>query len=409
VSLEREYLGYLRATTNTNTLLETMGRFRLLSSLHYFLLVLNSVHHGHSLSAVPRSRGTASARSSRGSSVVRHPSLAAPSSETSVVLHRRRRLSSSFAASATAATATQHDGDTNLKEGSILVARSDGSSHRLSYRIARPMSLSSRLAAPIVVLHGGPSVPSSYLYPLVDAVPYRSIVFHDQLGCGMSDEPTDVSLYSIEDSVEDLKALLKHLGVWRFHLYGQSYGGILAFEYLKNIVMRDDGEGHGEEKSDDDAPVCLSAILSSAPTDVKEVESEFARLIQELASSSSNDATEEVDLEELFRRNHQCRLPEMPSVIRDAYANAGSVWRGTSSISDYVAEPPPEGAARMPPTMIMRGEYDFVSEASVSGWRDAFNTKSLRYKTLKGCSHHGLSEDGTLYGEIVNSFLGEYD
>ncbi|KAL3801319.1 hypothetical protein ACHAW5_002234 [Stephanodiscus triporus] len=379
-----------------------MGGFR----LHYFLLVLNSVHHGHSLLAVPRSRGTASARSSsRDYDGIRPPSLAAPSSGSSVVSRRRRRRRRRSSSS----LAAHRDDGENFKDGSIRVARSDGSSHRLSYRVARPASLSSRLAAPIVVLHGGPSVPSNYLYPLADAVPYRSIVFHDQLGCGASDEPTDASLYSIEDSVKDLKGLLKHLGVRRFHLYGQSYGGILAFEYLKSVAM--DGRGGGD-KSDDGAPVCLSAILSSSPTNVKVVESEAALLIQELASSSSspsNDATEEVAVEELFRRTHQCRLPEMPSAIRDAYANAGSVWRGTSAISDYVAEPPAEGASRMPSTMIMRGEYDFVSEAAVSGWRDAFNTKSLRYKTLMGCSHHGLSEDGTLYGEIVNSFFGEYD
>ena len=59
--------------------------------------------------------------------------------------------------------------------------------------------------------------------------------------------------------------------------------------------------------------------------------------------------------------------------------------------------------------MIMRGEHDFVSDSSVSGWRDAFNTGFLRYRTLAGCSHHGLSEDGASYGEIVDSFFGEYD
>ncbi len=99
----------------------------------------------------------------------------------------------------------------------------------------------------------------------------------------------------------------------------------------------------------------------------------------------------------------------MPHVLRDACASAGSVWRGTSTISGYAASPPPAGAARMPPAMIMRGEHDFVSESSVAGWRDAFNAGVLRYRTLSGCSHHGLSEDGASYGEIVDSFFGEYD
>ena len=33
------------------------------------------------------------------------------------------------------------------------------------------------------------SLPSQYLYPIVDNVDQRPILFYDQLGCGKSDEP----------------------------------------------------------------------------------------------------------------------------------------------------------------------------------------------------------------------------
>lgn len=289
-------------------------------------------------------------------------------------------------------------------EGFIQVSRPDGSEHQLAYRVVRPMSLTSAQAAPIVALHGGPSIPSNYLYPLEDFVPYRSIVFYDQLGCGKSDEPTDITQYSIQDSVEDLKVLLKKLGVRRFHLYGQSYGGILAFEYMKSVA-------NNSQDSNDDAK-CLSAILSSAPTNVAQVEGEFVRLLDELKKLNKKDNDEELtdaELEELFKVNHQCRLPEFPTKLKDAYANAGSVWRGTDAIKDYVATLPNEGASRMPSALIMRGEYDFVSEECIESWKSAFNTKFLRYKTLQGCSHHGLFEDGATYGELIDSFCSEYD
>jgi len=265
------------------------------------------------------------------------------------------------------------------------------------------MSLSSRQAAPIVALHGGPSIPSTYLYPLEDVVPYRSIVFYDQLGCGRSDEPMDKSLYSIEDSVEDLKALLKHLGVRRFHLYGQSYGGILAFEYMKSLAASSTGDDDSS-----DGVECLSAILSSAPTNIPALETEFGRLYENL-SPPGGQSLSDAELDELFRQNHQCRTPEMPTILREAYENAGTVWSGIDAIAEYVAHPPPEGTARMPSAMILRGEYDFVAEESVNGWKDAFNTPFLRYKTLEGCSHHGLFEKGTVYGEIIDSYFGEYD
>jgi len=63
----------------------------------------------------------------------------------------------------------------------------------------------------------------------------------------------------------------------------------------------------------------------------------------------------------------------------------------------------------MPSALVMRGEYDFVTEECVQGWRDAFNHKFVRMKILDGCSHHGLLEDGGMYGEIVDSFFAEYD
>jgi hypothetical protein len=63
----------------------------------------------------------------------------------------------------------------------------------------------------------------------------------------------------------------------------------------------------------------------------------------------------EVKLRELFRRTHQCRLLEMPPAIHDAYDGAGSIWRGTPTISGYAATPPLEDATRMLPDMIMRG------------------------------------------------------
>ena len=156
-------------------------------------------------------------------------------------------------------SSSSSDGDfgaLKIKEGKIQVPRDDDD-YTLHYTLVRPMSLSSRQAAPMVVLHGGPSVPANYLYPLAKHIPYRSILFYDQLGCGKSDEPTDISCYSIQKAVQDLELLLKKLSVRRFHLYGQSFGGILAFEYLKKKYADDNDDANDVER--------LSVILSSAP------------------------------------------------------------------------------------------------------------------------------------------------
>jgi len=283
--------------------------------------------------------------------------------------------------------------------GTLQITRSNTTSgstpttnhYQLAYRIARPMALSSRQAAPVVVLHGGPSVPSDYLYPLQQVLPYRSIIYYDQIGCGRSDEPKDVAEYSIEYALDDLEALLKKLGVRRCHLYGQSFGGILAYEYMKRLAERTD-------KGNSDGVVVLSAILSSSPTSVQMVQDEADLLLLQLQNST-----------EQFRQLHQCRTSEWPQPLADAYAHAGSVWRGTTAIYNYVATPPKEGASRMPPCMVMRGEYDFVSQRCIEGWRQCFNHGFSRTKVLEGCSHHGLLERATEYGEVVDSYFAEYD
>lgn len=53
-------------------------------------------------------------------------------------------------------------------------------------------------ATPLLVLHGGPGVPHDYLESLADLADERPVVFYDQLGCGKSDRPDDVSLWRIE-------------------------------------------------------------------------------------------------------------------------------------------------------------------------------------------------------------------
>ena len=291
-------------------------------------------------------------------------------------------------------------------QGELEVSRAnDGedttTSHSISYRIHNRMNLSSQKAAPILVLHGGPGVPSDYLLPLRNVVPYRSMVFYDQLGCGRSPGPDNKEAYSIESSLDDLELVIKKSGLTRFHLYGQSFGGILAFEYMKRMAERNDDDGI--------APKCLSAILSSTPCDVNRVESAAGDLITALLEEDPNEST----VMERFQATHTCRTNDgkKPQPLAEAYEKAGTpgIWRGTDSIKEWTATKASDSAKRMPSCMVMRGEHDFVTADCVEGWKQAFNHPFVRVKELERLSHHGLLEDGKTYGEIVDSFFAEYD
>ena len=63
----------------------------------------------------------------------------------------------------------------------------------LCYCIFRPRQLHDTRRPPLVVLHGGPSIPSNYLLPIVNGVTDRTVIFYDQFGCGKSSRPSNAS------------------------------------------------------------------------------------------------------------------------------------------------------------------------------------------------------------------------
>src|SRR5437879_491939 len=69
------------------------------------------------------------------------------------------------------------------------------------------------------------------LEPLGDLADRRRVVFYDQLGCGRSDRPGDVSLWTVDRFVEELAIVRDALGLDRLHLFGSSWGGMLAMKY----------------------------------------------------------------------------------------------------------------------------------------------------------------------------------
>ena len=54
---------------------------------------------------------------------------------------------------------------------------------------------------PLVVLHGGPGFPHDYVRSLADLADERPVVFYDQLGCGRSDCPDQLTLWTVERAV----------------------------------------------------------------------------------------------------------------------------------------------------------------------------------------------------------------
>ena len=100
----------------------------------------------------------------------------------------------------------------------------------------------------VLLLHGGPAGTHEYMECFESFFPEANIEFYqyDQLGSHYSDQPDDMSLWTIDRFVEEVEQVRVELGLDKdnFVLLGQSWGGILAMEYalkyqqnLKGLII----------------------------------------------------------------------------------------------------------------------------------------------------------------------------
>jgi proline iminopeptidase len=85
---------------------------------------------------------------------------------------------------------------------------------------------------PVLVCHpGGPGFSASEFADLAALWEQFTLIMLNPRGTGGSDRPKDPRAYQIEDYVEDLEELRRHLGLERMQLFGFSHGGIVAIAY----------------------------------------------------------------------------------------------------------------------------------------------------------------------------------
>lgn len=188
--------------------------------------------------------------------------------------------------------------------------------HRTWYRVHGDVSAPGR--QPLLVLHGGPGLPSDYLEPLADlAAAGRRVIFYDQLGCGNSDHIDDPSLWTVGLFVEEVAAVRSALGLETIHLLGQSWGGMLALEY---VLTRPVG--------------ITSLVLASATPSIPLLVAELHRLRDELPpevravierceTDGTTDSDEYGEAVSEFQGRHFCRLSPMPDPLARSFAKLG--------------------------------------------------------------------------------------
>jgi proline-specific peptidase len=173
--------------------------------------------------------------------------------------------------------------------------------------------------APLLCLHGGPGLPHGYISSLQDLADERPVVFYDQLGCGRSERPDDPSLWTVERSIDELKGVRESLGLERLHVFGSSWGGLLAMSYML------DGEPTGvlslnlaASPASTAAWIDYSFVLRAAlPDDVRSV-------IDSHEARGYFSCPEFIGAVAVYYKRHLCRLEPWPEGLEEAFAGIGT-------------------------------------------------------------------------------------
>lgn len=116
----------------------------------------------------------------------------------------------------------------------MVEGRMEWEGHTTWYRVAGSLERDAA-RAPVVIAHGGPGAAHDYVEPIAElSRSGRACVLYDQLGCGRSQHLPDKTpeFWTVELFKRELRKLLLTLEIRdRYHLLGQSWGGMLAMEH----------------------------------------------------------------------------------------------------------------------------------------------------------------------------------
>ncbi len=258
---------------------------------------------------------------------------------------------------------------------------------------------------PLLVLHGGPGMGHEYLENLsLLASSKQKVIFYDQLGCGKSDCPDDPGRWKIPRFVREVDMVRGALNLDRVIILGQSWGGMLAIEYLLTKPQGVIG-------------TILSNSLSSAilmGTEIMRLKNALPKPTLEVLlaheAAGTTDSAEYKQATAVFYSQHIFRVDPLPQEILDALESSNQVyevmwgknefsitgnlksWDRTSDLNQITL-----------PVKIISGEFDEstpeVNRVLSEGLENA------DWTLMPGCSHLPNLENPQPYMTLIQDFM----
>jgi proline-specific peptidase len=258
---------------------------------------------------------------------------------------------------------------------------------------------------PLLVVHGGPGLPHNYLSSLERLADEREVIFWDQLGCGNSECPSDAKLWTMERSVAEADAVIKALDLKHFHIFGNSWGGMMAQQYALDVTSGV-------------ATLTISNSIASIP--------EFSNMVARLKSELDPATQSAIDRHEAagttysaeyqaairtWNETYLCRVRPWPRELEDAFRAMGTeIFETMFGPSDFhivgtirswdVFDRLAEIAL---PTLVLAGRFDECVPEHM--WEMHQRIPGSRFELFESSAHMPFIEEPGKFDQVMREFL----
>lgn len=284
--------------------------------------------------------------------------------------------------------------------------------HETWYRITGDLNSSK---PPVFLLHGGPGAGHNYIdsYKLL-ARDGRAVIHYDQIGCGNSthlpDAPRD--FWTPQLFVDELENLIDHLDQRaRFHVLGQSWGGMLGAEYgtrhpkgLKSLTIAN-------------SPASMSLWSVEAMRQRSQMPQHIQDALNTHEATGDYDNPDYKAATDWVYARHVCRVVPNPPEVVASFAQLGAdptVYHTMNGPNEFFVvgtlkhwDITPELHKIDVPTLLLSGRHDEATPATVQPYMDLI--KGASWMIFENSSHMPHVEETTFCMGVVGGFLNAND
>ena len=270
-------------------------------------------------------------------------------------------------------------------------------------------------ADPLFVLHGGPGMAHDYVRNIAELADEtgRTVIHYDQLGCGRSTHRPDApaEFWEPELFVDEFHTVRTELGIDRYHLLGQSWGGMLGAEIAVHAPVGLASLSICNSPASMDLWVAAATELrAQLPPETQ------AALDRHKAAGTVTDPEYLAATDEFYRR-HVCRVEPTPADFVDSEKQMEAeptVYHTMNGPNEFhvigtlrhwsVIDRLDRVAA---PTLVIAGEFDEATPATWAPYVDRIaGARSHVFADASHCTHLEKPEE---FRAVVAAFLAEHD